>query len=95
MLQTFLAPMNHVFPAEDDVNKYVDDNCKYFQEHLSFKIKTKDFVLLGLIMCFLFLFPGSLMYLNEATLLNNVKVRYNKDLIYVGFLFLFLLFASV
>lgn len=26
------------------------------------------------------------MYLNEATLLNNVRVRYNKDHIYVGFL---------
>ncbi|XP_024862015.1 myosin VIb isoform X3 [Kryptolebias marmoratus] len=49
--KTLLAPLNQVFPAEDDVNKHVDDNC-------------------------------SLMYLNEATLLNNVKVRYNKDLIY-------------
>ncbi|XP_032356250.1 myosin VIb isoform X3 [Etheostoma spectabile] len=49
--KTFLAPMSQVFPAEDDVNKYVDDNC-------------------------------SLMYLNEATLLNNVRVRYNKDHIY-------------
>ncbi|PWA22596.1 hypothetical protein CCH79_00015149 [Gambusia affinis] len=49
--KTFLAPMNHVFPAEDDVNKHVDDNC-------------------------------SLMYLNEATLLNNVRLRYNKDHIY-------------
>ncbi|XP_035466404.2 unconventional myosin-VI isoform X1 [Scophthalmus maximus] len=50
-VQTFLAPMSQVFPAEDDVNKLVDDNC-------------------------------SLMYLNEATLLNNVRVRYNKDHIY-------------
>ncbi|XP_015825442.3 myosin VIb isoform X1 [Nothobranchius furzeri] len=49
--KTFLAPISEVFPAEDDVNKYVDDNC-------------------------------SLMYLNEATLLNNVRVRYNKDHIY-------------
>ncbi|XP_068195589.1 myosin VIb isoform X2 [Antennarius striatus] len=49
--KTFLAPISQVFPAEDDVSKYVDDNC-------------------------------SLMYLNEATLLNNVRVRYNKDLIY-------------
>ncbi|XP_054909457.1 myosin VIb isoform X1 [Poeciliopsis prolifica] len=49
--KTFLAPMNQVFPAEDDVNKHVDDNC-------------------------------SLMYLNEATLLNNVRVRYTKDHIY-------------
>ncbi|XP_037603215.1 myosin VIb isoform X2 [Sebastes umbrosus] len=49
--KTFLAPMSQVFPAEDDVNKHVEDNC-------------------------------SLMYLNEATLLNNVRVRYNKDHIY-------------
>ncbi|XP_023249558.1 unconventional myosin-VI-like isoform X1 [Seriola lalandi dorsalis] len=49
--KTFLAPMSQVFPAEDDVNKHVDDNC-------------------------------SLMYLNEATLLNNVRVRYSKDHIY-------------
>lgn len=49
--KTFLAPMSQVFPAEEDVNKHVEDNC-------------------------------SLMYLNEATLLHNVKVRYNKDHIY-------------
>uniref|UniRef100_A0A8D3A8J7 Unconventional myosin-VI n=1 Tax=Scophthalmus maximus TaxID=52904 RepID=A0A8D3A8J7_SCOMX len=49
--KTFLAQINQVFPAEDDVNKHVEDNC-------------------------------SLMYLNEATLLNNVRVRYSKDKIY-------------
>ncbi|XP_056151212.1 myosin VIb isoform X1 [Lampris incognitus] len=49
--KTFLASMSQVFPAEDDVNKHVEDNC-------------------------------SLMYLNEATLLNNVRVRYSKDHIY-------------
>ncbi|TNN26280.1 Unconventional myosin-VI [Liparis tanakae] len=49
--QTFLAAVNQVFPAEDNVNKHVEDNC-------------------------------SLMYLNEATLLNNVRVRYSKDKIY-------------
>uniref|UniRef100_A0A669EBX0 Unconventional myosin-VI n=1 Tax=Oreochromis niloticus TaxID=8128 RepID=A0A669EBX0_ORENI len=49
--KTFLAPVNQVFPAEDDVNKHVEDNC-------------------------------SLMYLNEATLLNNIRVRYSKDKIY-------------
>ena len=26
---------------------------------------------------------GGLMYLNEATLLNNVRARYEKDIIYV------------
>ncbi|KAF7704315.1 myosin VIb [Silurus meridionalis] len=49
--KTFLASISQVFPAEDDVNKHVEDNC-------------------------------SLMYLNEATLLNNVRVRYSKDQIY-------------
>uniref|UniRef100_A0A8C1C412 Unconventional myosin-VI n=1 Tax=Cyprinus carpio carpio TaxID=630221 RepID=A0A8C1C412_CYPCA len=49
--KNFQASVNQVFPAEDDVNKHVEDNC-------------------------------SLMYLNEATLLNNVRVRYSKDKIY-------------
>ncbi|XP_073711796.1 myosin VIa isoform X3 [Misgurnus anguillicaudatus] len=49
--KAFQAPVSQVFPAEDDVNKHVEDNC-------------------------------SLMYLNEATLLNNVRVRYSKDRIY-------------
>ncbi|XP_054617381.1 unconventional myosin-VI-like isoform X6 [Dunckerocampus dactyliophorus] len=49
--KSFLAAINQVFPAEDDINKHVEDNC-------------------------------SLMYLNEATLLNNVRVRYSKDKIY-------------
>ncbi|XP_074471246.1 unconventional myosin-VI-like isoform X9 [Sebastes fasciatus] len=49
--KTFLAAVNQVFPAEEDINKHVEDNC-------------------------------SLMYLNEATLLNNVRVRYSKDKIY-------------
>ncbi|XP_067845294.1 myosin VIa isoform X3 [Heptranchias perlo] len=49
--KTFLAPINQVFPAEDDCKKDVEDNC-------------------------------GLMYLNEATLLNNVRVRYSKDKIY-------------
>uniref|UniRef100_A0AAQ4PVC4 Unconventional myosin-VI n=1 Tax=Gasterosteus aculeatus aculeatus TaxID=481459 RepID=A0AAQ4PVC4_GASAC len=49
--RTFLASMSQVFPAEEDVNKHMEDNC-------------------------------SLMYLNEATLLNNVRLRYNKDHIY-------------
>lgn len=31
-----------------------------------------------------FCLSGSLMYLNEATLLNNVRVRYSKDKIYVS-----------
>ncbi|XP_069830766.1 unconventional myosin-VI isoform X5 [Dendropsophus ebraccatus] len=49
--KTFLAPINQVFPAEEDTSKHVEDNC-------------------------------SLMYLNEATLLHNIKVRYSKDKIY-------------
>ncbi|CAH2248949.1 unconventional myosin-VI isoform X1 [Pelobates cultripes] len=49
--KTFLAAINQVFPAEEDKNKHVEDNC-------------------------------SLMYLNEATLLHNIKVRYSKDQIY-------------
>ena len=29
-------------------------------------------------------FSGGLMYLNEATLLHNIKIRYKKDKIYVS-----------
>ncbi|XP_037099836.1 unconventional myosin-VI-like isoform X1 [Syngnathus acus] len=49
--KTLVAAVSQVFPAEDDADKHVEDNC-------------------------------SLMYLNEATLLNNVRVRYSKDKIY-------------
>uniref|UniRef100_A0A8C1L1A3 Unconventional myosin-VI n=1 Tax=Cyprinus carpio TaxID=7962 RepID=A0A8C1L1A3_CYPCA len=49
--KNFQASVNQVFPAEDDVNKHVEDNCSF-------------------------------VYLSEATLLNNVRVRYSKDKIY-------------
>ncbi len=45
------ASFDRLYPAEDDDNKMVDDNC-------------------------------GLMYLNEATLLNNIRLRYDKDKIY-------------
>jgi len=45
------ADYERVYPAEDDDDKDVDDNC-------------------------------ALMYLNEATLLNNVRLRYKRDKIY-------------
>lgn len=32
----------------------------------------------------IFFHPGALIYLNEATLFNNIKVRYNKDKIYAS-----------
>ena len=34
--------------------------------------------------CVFFAVAGALMYLNEATLLNNVRLHYNKDNIYVS-----------
>nr|XP_027213444.1 unconventional myosin-VI-like isoform X1 [Penaeus vannamei] len=45
------ADYDQVYPAEEEDNKDVDDNC-------------------------------ALMYLNEATLLNNIRLRYNRDKIY-------------
>ncbi|XP_054163685.1 unconventional myosin-VI-like isoform X2 [Oppia nitens] len=45
------ATYDGVFPAEEDDNKEVEDNC-------------------------------ALMFLNEATLLNNIRLRYKKDKIY-------------
>ncbi|XP_065339077.1 myosin heavy chain 95F isoform X1 [Cloeon dipterum] len=47
----FVCGLDRVYPAEEDENKEVDDNC-------------------------------GLMYLNEATLLHNIKLRYSKDKIY-------------
>lgn len=49
--QKISAPFDRVFPAEENDNKDVDDNC-------------------------------SLMYLNEATLLHNIRLRYMKNNIY-------------
>lgn len=94
MFQTFLAPMSQVFPAEDDVNKHVDDNCKsthsyHFLKMLLYLTRSVQIISFYLSRLFCSLFSGSLMYLNEATLLNNVRVRYNKDHIYVCFLFLY------
>ena len=104
MLQSFLAPMNQVFPAEEDVNKHMEDNCKFTYTHMHhththtcttyihctynhLSSSSKHFSLryiITLFFCFAYvLFAGSLMYLNEATLLNNVRVRYSKDKIYV------------
>ncbi|KAF4523011.1 hypothetical protein B566_EDAN007441 [Ephemera danica] len=48
----FMCGLDRVYPAEEDDNKEVDDNC-------------------------------GLMYLNEATLLHNIRLRYNKDKIYL------------
>ena len=31
-----------------------------------------------------FIISGSLMFLNEATLLNNIRLKYKKDSIYVS-----------
>ncbi|XP_078700157.1 unconventional myosin-VI-like isoform X6 [Branchiostoma floridae x Branchiostoma belcheri] len=45
------APFSDVYPAEEDTDKDVDDNC-------------------------------SLMFLNEATLLHNIRLRYKREQIY-------------
>ncbi|XP_059475767.1 myosin heavy chain 95F isoform X2 [Neocloeon triangulifer] len=47
----FVCGLDRIYPAEEDDNKEVDDNC-------------------------------GLMFLNEATLLHNIKLRYSKDKIY-------------
>lgn len=93
MLQTFLAPISQVFPAEDDVNKHVDDNCKsippwpFYFYILNPGVLSNNFIVFVLF-AFSTVFSGCLMYLNEATLLNNVRVRYIKDHIYVCLLLL-------
>ncbi|XP_071438694.1 myosin heavy chain 95F isoform X2 [Hetaerina americana] len=49
--RSIVCALDRVYPAGDDIDKDVDDNC-------------------------------SLMNLNEATLLNNLRLRYSKDKIY-------------
>jgi len=70
----FTLPLDRVYTANPHFDdKDVDDNCKHIILH--YKLKT----------CKLnYSFTGSLMHLNEATLLNNVKKRYSKDKIYVS-----------
>lgn len=77
VFKTFLAPINQVFPAEDDVNKHVEDNCEFPP---GFRYRP----LLPTVPSSPLCLSGSLMYLNEATLLNNIRVRYSKDKIYVS-----------
>lgn len=50
-IKTIVSRYDRVFPADENDNKDVEDNC-------------------------------ALMFLNEATLLNNVRIRYSKDRIY-------------
>lgn len=75
--QTFVAAVSQVFPAEDDVDKHVEDNCEFS----SLASGSGWNVVTTACAC---VCAGSLMYLNEATLLNNVRVRYSKDKIYVS-----------
>lgn len=71
-LKEVRCPYDRVYPAEEDDFKDVDDNCK-----ISF-VDSHRFYLIN----FLFTHVGSLMYLNEATFLNNVALRYKRDQIY-------------
>lgn len=74
------ATLDRVYPAEVYDNKDVEDNCEYQGKaldlppipHLTISILNSSLI------------PGSLMHLNEATLLNNIRIRYKKDKIYVS-----------
>jgi hypothetical protein len=68
------ATYDSTYPAEEYDNKDVDDNCKPFNL-IQVKIDCFEFCLL----------EGALMYLNQANLLQNVKLRYKKDVIYVSY----------
>lgn len=48
------------------------------------KKKTKKFYIIKEILLLKLIFPGALMYLNPATLLNNIRTRYYKEKIYVS-----------
>ena len=70
------ATYDSVFPSEEYENKDVDDNCRIFvlSLYLFFFLKIINYIFIA----------GALMYLNEANLLNNLRLRYKKDNIYVS-----------
>ncbi|KAB7493809.1 Unconventional myosin-VI [Armadillidium nasatum] len=71
-LKTVHCDYDRVFPAEEDTNKDVDDNCKI---PIIQRCQSQHALM----------FFSALMYLNEATLLNNIKTRYLRDKIYVSY----------
>lgn len=58
-------------------------NCKDYKRKMT-KFFTLSYSVVLLFVCFIF--KGELMFLNEATLLDNIKNRYYKDKIYVSFM---------
>ncbi|KAK2544878.1 Myo6 [Columba livia] len=87
--KTFQAAINQVFPAEEDSKKDVEDNYSIPVEVQVIENKSEDNLLKTGVRNLDPLGPlekeigdSSLMYLNEATLLHNIKVRYSKDRIY-------------
>lgn len=70
-LKEIRCPYERVYPAEDDDSKDVEDNCMYVHKFLLLFLNSFGFI------C-----QGSLMYLNEATFLNNIALRYKRDHIY-------------
>lgn len=67
--------LNDIFPSCDDPQDR-EDNCNF---SLNFTLKN---IFMSLFDCLLLL--GELLFLNEATLLENLKNRYFKDKIYVS-----------
>uniref|UniRef100_A0A668UVK1 Unconventional myosin-VI n=1 Tax=Oreochromis aureus TaxID=47969 RepID=A0A668UVK1_OREAU len=45
--KTFLAPVNQVFPAEDDVNKHVEDNCDDFYKDMKVLKMSQSIIVSG------------------------------------------------
>lgn len=71
-----MASYDRVFPAVDEGAKDVDDNCE-----LGVVLRLSGDCHMTTYFCI-----GALMYLNEATLLHNLHVRYKQGQIYVSFL---------
>lgn len=64
-----LLPFNDIFKAQDDdLDKDFDDNCNTLF-FIKLNIQRK--------------ITGEMMFLNEGSLLNNIRVRYYKNKIYV------------
>lgn len=72
-----ICSVDDIFPSCDGPQDH-DDNCKIL------KISFSHILFYGYFSVFSIKFSGELLFLNEATFLENLKTRYFKDKIYVS-----------
>ena len=76
--KTVKVSYDSIHPSGELINRDFDDNCKldfcFFYRQWWNQNDSKNLIR----------WIGSLMYLNEGSLLNNLRIRYEKDHIYVS-----------